>query len=60
MMTNFDDPFEALFAIQRALDARRASDWMGSSIPGVQFPADQHVKMVGAQWCGMARHASTA
>jgi len=39
MMTNFSDPFEALFAIQRALDARRASDWMGSRTTGVgSFP----------------------
>ena len=38
-MMTFDDPFEALFAIQRALDSRRASDWMGSSMTGVgSFP----------------------
>jgi len=38
-MMTFDDPFEALFAIQRALDSRRASDWMGSSTTGVgSFP----------------------
>ena len=38
-MMAFDDPFEALFAIQRALDSRRASDWMGSSMTGVgSFP----------------------
>jgi len=38
-MMTFDDPFEALFAIQRALDSRRASDWMGSSTAGVgSFP----------------------
>jgi len=29
MMPSFSDPFEALFALQRALDARLASDWMG-------------------------------
>ena len=29
MMPTFSDPFEALFSLQRALDARRASDWMG-------------------------------
>jgi HSP20 family protein len=34
MMANFSDPFEALFAIQRALDAGRASDWMGSRTTG--------------------------
>ena len=39
MMTNFSDPFEALFAIQRALDARKASDWMGSCTTGIgSFP----------------------
>ena len=35
----FDDPFETLFAIQRALDSRRASDWMGGGTTGVgSFP----------------------
>ena len=34
MMTNLSDPFQALFAIQRALDALKASDWMGSSTTG--------------------------
>src|SRR5262252_1715131 len=29
MFSSFSDPFEALFALQRALDARTASDWMG-------------------------------
>ena len=39
MMTNFSDPFEALFAIQRALDARKESDWMGSRTTGMgTFP----------------------
>jgi HSP20 family protein len=38
-MTNFSDPFETLFAIQRALDARIASDWMGSRTTGIgSFP----------------------
>jgi len=27
-MANYNDPFEALFALQRALDARHDSDWM--------------------------------
>jgi HSP20 family protein len=31
MMPSFTDPFEALFSLQRALDARRASDWLGGS-----------------------------
>jgi hypothetical protein len=30
MMSSYDDPFDALFALQRALDARLASDWMGA------------------------------
>ncbi len=30
-MATYGDPFEALFALQRALDARLASDWMGTS-----------------------------
>ena len=29
MISGFRDPFEALFAMQRALDSRLASDWMG-------------------------------
>jgi HSP20 family protein len=29
MFARFSDPFEAMFALQRALDARIASDWMG-------------------------------
>jgi HSP20 family protein len=38
-MMTFDDPFETLFAIQRALDSRRASDWMGGGTTGLgSFP----------------------
>jgi HSP20 family protein len=33
MMTNFNDPFEALFALQRALDSRLGSEW-GTSTAG--------------------------
>jgi hypothetical protein len=29
-MSSYNDPFDALFALQRALDARLASDWMGA------------------------------
>ena len=29
MSQNFNDPFDALFTLQRALDARRGSEWMG-------------------------------
>jgi HSP20 family protein len=35
MITGFRDPFEALFAMQRALDSRLASDWMGSRTAGM-------------------------
>lgn len=39
MLTNFDNPFEALLAFQRALEARRASDWMGATTTGLgSFP----------------------
>jgi len=34
-MANYNDPFEALFALQRALDARHESDWMGESTTGI-------------------------
>ena len=29
-MSSYNDPFDALFALQRALDARLASDWLGA------------------------------
>ena len=29
MFASFNDPLDAIFALQRALDARIASDWMG-------------------------------
>jgi HSP20 family protein len=39
MMINFSHSFEALLAIQRALEAQRASDWMGSLTTGIgSFP----------------------
>ena len=31
MVMRFSDPFEALFALQKQLDARLASDWLGNS-----------------------------
>ena len=34
MFPNFNDPFSALFTLQRALDARRASDWLGDRTTG--------------------------
>ena len=34
-MANYGDPFEALFALQRALDARLESDWLGDSTAGM-------------------------
>lgn len=40
MFANFSDPFEALFAFQRALDARMASDWMGGGTAAIgSFPS---------------------
>jgi len=39
MFASFDDPFDALFALQRALDASVASDWMGRGTAGMgSFP----------------------
>ena len=39
MFASFDDPFDALFALQRALDARVASDWIGRGTAGMgSFP----------------------
>ena len=39
MIGSFRDPFEELFAIQRALDAYRASDWLGGRTTGMgSFP----------------------
>ena len=35
MIANYNDPFEALFALQRALDARHDSDWMGESTASI-------------------------
>jgi HSP20 family protein len=34
MVIRFADPFDALFAFQRALENRLASDWMGSTTSG--------------------------
>ena len=34
MVTRFTDPFDAVFALQRALEARLASDWMGTTTAG--------------------------
>jgi HSP20 family protein len=31
MVMRFSDPFEALLLLQRQLDARLASDWLGNS-----------------------------
>ncbi len=39
MAANFDDPFEALFNLQRALEARRASDWLEDATTSIgPFP----------------------
>src|ERR1700755_1508518 len=39
MFAGFSDPIEALLALQRALDARVASDWMGRGTAAIgSFP----------------------
>lgn len=39
MFAGFSDPFEALLALQRALDARVASDWIGRGTAAIgSFP----------------------
>ena len=39
MVTSFSTPFDAIFALQRALDAQRESDWFGSGTAGIgAFP----------------------
>jgi len=39
MFANFTDPFEALWSLQRALEARTASDWMGHGTAAIgSFP----------------------
>ncbi len=35
MLTNFSDPFATLLALQRALESRLESDWMGGGTAGV-------------------------
>src|ERR1700758_2320153 len=35
MFAGFSDPFEALLTLQRALDARIASDWIGRGTAGI-------------------------
>jgi len=38
-MSSYPDPFDTLFALQRALDARLASDWMGAgTTAGGSYP----------------------
>jgi HSP20 family protein len=39
MISSYNDPFDALFTLQRALDARLASDWMGAgTAAGGSYP----------------------
>jgi HSP20 family protein len=39
MSLNFNDPFDALFTLQRALDARRGSEWIGrGTAAGGSYP----------------------
>ena len=35
MLPNFSDPFEAMLALQRAVESRRESDWMGDGTGGI-------------------------
>lgn len=35
MLSDFSDPFEAMLALQRAVEARRESDWMGGGTGGI-------------------------
>jgi HSP20 family protein len=35
MVMRFSDPFEALFALQKQLDARLASDWLGNTTANI-------------------------
>lgn len=34
MLTSFNSPFDAIYALQRSLDAQRESDWFGSGTAG--------------------------
>ncbi len=39
MSLNFNDPFDALFTLQRALDARRGNEWIGrGTAAGGSYP----------------------
>jgi HSP20 family protein len=39
MVTSLNNPLDAIFALQRALEARRESDWFGSGTAGIgAFP----------------------
>ena len=39
MFVSFSDPFETLLTLQRALDSRIASDWMGRGTAAIgSFP----------------------
>lgn len=39
MRTRYLDPFDALFGLQKALDAHRSSDWLGNATSGTgAFP----------------------
>jgi hypothetical protein len=35
MVMRYADPFEALFAFQRALEKRLSSDWLGNATAGI-------------------------
>ena len=56
MLTSFNNPFETLLTIQRALDARRESDWMAGgtagfgSFPPINGYADTILINAGIAW----------
>ena len=67
MVTGFNDPFDALFALQRALDARLGSEWIGrgtaagGSYPPVNF-FQWHLSRLSrsrARACARARAAAS-
>jgi hypothetical protein len=42
MITSFNDPFAAMTALQRALESRLQSDWMGASTAGAGSYTNGH------------------
>ena len=61
MSMSFNDPFDALFALQRALDARLGSDWIGrgtaagGSYPPVNISSRATISSLSSKCLGSAR-----